>query len=188
MSYSLENSADLTAVANAIRGQGYGSENMTVANMAVAVANIPSSGSVLAVKQFTDTDSSNPTIIKANGEYYDVDTELPAGQWFVFVFTVKDRDGTSTNRNTYILIYNGSSMYTLSSNGGLTKTGSVDSGGNPPEIVFSLAQNATTQTNMIRITNNETSYAYNVSLYDGGYGSNNTRVWGNLLYLTTQNS
>ena len=187
MSYSLENSNDLTAVANAIRGQGYGSENMTVANMAVAIANIPSSGSVLAVKQFTDTDSSNPTIIRA-GEYYDVDTELPVGQWFVFIFTVKDRDGTSTNRNTYVLIYDGSSMYTLSTTGKLNKVGNVDSGGNPPEIVFSLVQNATTQTNMIRITNNETSYSYNVSIYDGGYNSGNARVWGNLLYLTTQNS
>jgi hypothetical protein len=51
---------------------------------------------------------------------------------------VKDRDGTSTNRNTYVLIYDGSSMYTLSSTGGLIKTGTVDSGGAPPDIVFSL--------------------------------------------------
>lgn len=177
----------LTNIADAIRSKTGTTATLTPAQMAAAINSL-SSGGTLAVKQFTDTDSSNPTTIRANGEYYDVDTELPVGQWFVFVFTVKDRDGTSTNRNTYVLIYDGSSMYTLSYNGGLTKTGSVDTGGNPPEIVFSLVQNATTQTNMIRITNNETNYTYNVSLYDGGYSSGNTRIWGNLLYLTTQNS
>jgi hypothetical protein len=45
--------------------------------MAAAINSL-SSGGILAVKQFTDTDSSNPTIIRA-GEYYDVDTELPVG-------------------------------------------------------------------------------------------------------------
>ena len=177
----------LTNIADAIRNKTGATSTLTPAQM-VAAINSLSSGGILTVKQFTDTDSSNPTIIRANGEYYDVDTELPVGQWFVFIFTVKDRDGTSTNRNTYVLIYDGSRMYTLSSTGGLIKTGTVDSGGASPDIVFSLEQNATTQTNMIRITNNETSYAYNVSLYDGGYDSGNARVWGNLLYLTTQNS
>lgn len=176
----------LTNIADAIRNKTGATSTLTPAQM-VAAINSLSSGGILTRKQFTDTDSSNPTIIRA-GEYYEVDTELPTGQWFIFVFTVRDRGNSSTNRNTYVLIYDGSSMYTLSRNGGLIKTGAVDSGGAPPDIVFSLVQNATTQTNMIRITNNETSYTYNVSLYDGGYDTGNARVWGNLLYLTAQNS
>ena len=178
----------LTNIANAIRSKTGATSTLTPAQM-VAAINSLSSGGILARKEFTDTDSSNPTIIRA-GEYYEVDTELPVGQWFVFVFTVKDRGNSSTNRNTYVLIYDGLSLYTLSGNGGLTKTGNIDQGGSPPDISFALEENSTAHTNMIRISNNETSYAYNVSLYDGGYSSssNNIRVWGNLLYLTTQNS
>lgn len=179
----------LTNIADAIRSKTGATSTLTPAQM-VAAINSLSAGGILAVKQYTDTDSSNPTIIRA-GEYYEFDTELPVGQWFVFVFTVKDRGNTSTNRNTYVLIYDGLSMYTLSTTGGLTKTGNIDGGGSPPDISFALEENSTAQTNMIRIYNNETSYTYNVSLYDGGYNSSNSsnvRVWGNLLYLTTQNS
>lgn len=62
MAYSLQNTTDLSNLGDAIRAKTGGSSNMTVAEMATAVASITSGGGTLTISYEEKTISSSATV------------------------------------------------------------------------------------------------------------------------------
>lgn len=122
MAYSLQDTTDLTSLGNAIRAKTGGSSNMTVAEMATAVAGISSGGGSLQELRFGRTSSSavkGPVTVS-------VDT-LPSK--FILIYTVANGSSSGSDFTIYTVIYDNGTTTTITyciggviSNGGATIT------------------------------------------------------------------
>ena len=195
MSYSLENSDDLTAVANAIRGQGYGFENMTVTDMAETITNIDISGGgiygTLAYTLYSESNSTSSAKIPSNGGTYDVSLPIDSTDTpFAFIFTTYAKSASPPSITTphpdtvYILFWDGGTLYSLPTLNNPPSSGD----GIIPVSYFNISFAVTTDEGdnpVLRITNNttgSTSEVYQISLYHCGVVKQGTSYWGICIY------
>lgn len=192
MSYSLENSDDLTAVANNIRGQGYGYENMTVANMAEVIASMDFSGgssSNLTYTLYSESSSTSGAKIPSNGGTYDVSLPIGStGDPFAFIFTCYAKSASPPSTTTshpdtvYILFWDGANLISLPRLNNPPSSGD----GIIPVSYFNISFEVTTDEGdnpVLRITNNTTdSTGYTISLWHCGVLVQGKTYWGICIY------
>lgn len=194
MSYSLQNTTSLTSLADAIRSKTGDSASMTVEEMITAVNSITtgggsSSGGWIKRKEFYETSTvSGEAAEIIHGSYIDIDTELAQDKAFLFLFTSTSK-GASSNApadHIYLLFYDGSKLVSTNSyyTAGNKLAQALIPIANDYDYSFEVNYDSSTQTNVIRINNNETSGSYDVDLYkNAGYKVNGKYVWGNMFYL-----
>lgn len=105
MAYSLENTTDLTALANAIRAKTGDNATMTVSAMATAVAGISGGGSSWTPTTMTDiTNNAIVSLSKNNGS---IDLSGYTSVPYILVGYIESRDHSYTT-TIEICIYSGS--------------------------------------------------------------------------------
>lgn len=194
MSYSLQNTTSLTSLADAIRSKTGDSASMTVEEMITAVNSITtgggsSSGGWILRKEFYETSTvSGVSAEIIHGSYIDIDTELAQDKAFVFLFTSTSKGSSSSAGadHVYLLFYDGSKLVPTDSSrtAGNKLAQALIPLTNDYDYSFEVNYDSSTQTNVIRINNNETSGSYDVDLYkNAGYKVSGKYVWGNMFYL-----
>lgn len=184
----------LVNIANAIRSKTGESALLTPAEMVAAINSITtggssSSGGWILRKEFYETSTvSGEAAEIIHGSYIDIDTELAQDKAFLFLFTSTSK-GASSNApadHVYLLFYDGSKLVSTNSyyTAGNKLAQALIPIANDYDYSFEVNYDSSTQTNVIRINNNETSGSYDVDLYkNAGYKVSGKYVWGNIFYL-----
>lgn len=184
----------LVNIANAIRSKTGESALLTPAEMVAAINSITtgggSSGGWILRKEFYETSTvSGVSAEIIHGSYIDIDTELAQDKAFIFLFTSTSKGSSSSASadHVYLLFYDGSKL--VSTDGSKTAGSRLAQAliplTNDYNYSFEVNYDSSTQTNIIRINNNETSASYDVDLYkNAGYTVSGSKyVWGNMFYL-----
>ena len=148
MAYSLQDTTDLTSLGDAIRAKTGGSSNMTVAEMATAVASIGGSGGDITTVRWNNNTSGG----SSNGYYRSISkntnvtytaSNLPSHFYLVYEPCSVGSTGVITRQGVVIVEYNNGTTTHLSYGGILTIpifTITISQSGSSTSIVFRHSQ------------------------------------------------